>query len=152
MNKTNLGLGLVYVLAVVSLLVLFSAGIVEAHSPSDVSIDYDLENEELTVEITHSVTDTKSHYIENIVVQVDGETVIDENYTEQPDSTSFEYTYDLQAEKNSTIEATAYCSISGSASDTLTLGEDEDSPGFTSTLLLLSVVTAVAIYHKKSSG
>ena len=111
-------------LILASLTILFFPATVEAHSPSDVSIDYDAAEEELTVSITHSVDDPQSHYIYNVVVEVDGDPVIDEEYDEQPDDTSFEYTYDLSAEPGSTIEATAYCNIDGSGSDTFLVEDD----------------------------
>lgn len=116
--RKKLCLAIAFVLAASSLTVLFSAGNVKAHSPS-ISLNYDSGNEELTVEVSHSVSDTQSHYIENVLVEVDGNTEIDEDYTEQPDGSSFEYTYDLAVEENSTISVTAYCSQTGSDSATL---------------------------------
>ena len=124
MIKKKISLGIAALLILASLTILFIPATVEAHSPSDVSIDYDIEEEELTVSITHSVDDPQSHYIYNVVVEVNGETEIDEEYDEQPDDTSFEYTYDLVAEPGSTIEATAYCNIDGSGSDTFEVEDD----------------------------
>lgn len=159
MIKKKLSLGIAVVLILAGVTGLFTAGTVEAHSPSEVSIDYDMEEDELTVDITHSVEDPQDHYIENVVVEVDEETEIDEDYDEQPDDTSFQYTYDLAAESGSTIEVTAYCNQEGSGSDTYEVGvEDEDEedeedddgiPGFTTILLILATVIAVTIYRKR---
>jgi len=127
--KKKLGLAIAVMMILASATVLFSAGTVEAHAPSDVTIDYDIEEEELTVDITHSVEDPQDHYIENVVVEVDGTEEIDEEYDEQPDDTSFQYTYDLVVEPGSTIEVTAYCVRFGSGSDTYEVEEeDEDEP------------------------
>jgi len=124
--KKKLGLAIAVMMILASATVLFSAGTVEAHAPSDVTIDYDIEEEELTVDITHSVGDPQTHYIENVVVEVDGTEEIDEEYEEQPDDTSFQYTYDLVVEPGSTIEVTAYCNQGGSGSDTYEVEEDDD--------------------------
>lgn len=146
--RKKLCLAIAFVLAVSSLTVLFSTGTVEGHSPS-ISLDYDSENEELTVEVSHSVSDTQSHYIENVLIEVNGNTEIDEDYTEQPDTSSFEFTYDLVVEENSTISVTASCNQAGSDSATLQVGQEDDSfPGFTSILLLLSIIVTTAIYRK----
>ncbi len=110
-----------------SFTVLFSAGTVEAHSPSDVSIEYNMEEEELTVDITHSVGNPQSHYIYNVVVEVDGTEERNEEYEEQPDDTNFQYTYDLVVEPGSTIVATAYCNQGGSGSDTYEVEEEEET-------------------------
>jgi len=122
--KKKVSLGVTAVLILASLTVLFSTASVQAHSPSDVSIDYDIEEEELTVSITHSVDDPQSHHIYNVVVEVDGTEEINEEYDEQPDDTNFQYTYDLVAEPGSTIEATAYCNQGGSGSDTYQVEDD----------------------------
>jgi len=124
--KKKLSFGIAVVMILASVTVLFSAGTVEAHSPSDVSIDYNIEEEELTVDITHSVGDPQSHYIYNVVVEVDGTEEINEEYDEQPDDTNFQYTYDLVAEPGSTIVATAYCNQGGSGSDTYEVEDIED--------------------------
>ncbi len=124
--KKKLSLGIAILMILASVTVLFSAGTVEAHAPSDVTIDYDIEEEELTVDITHSVADPETHYIYNVVVEVDGTEEINEEYDEQPDDTNFYYTYDLVAEPGSTIEATAYCNQGGSGSDTYEVEDEED--------------------------
>ncbi|MFW6041179.1 MAG: hypothetical protein ACOC85_05025 [Thermoplasmatota archaeon] len=150
MIKKNLSLVITVMMILASVTLLFSATTIDGHSPSDVSIEYDKEVEELTVSITHSVGDPQSHYIYNVVVEVDGDTVIDEDYNEQPDDTSFQYTYDLSVDEGSNIEATVYCIQAGSNSATLVVGEEEDgdTPGFTTIVLLLSVIIAAAIFYK----
>jgi len=153
MDKKKLSMGVVVMMILASATFLLYTGTVEAHPPSDVSIDYDIADEELTVSITHSVGDPQSHYIYNVVVEVDGDTVIDQDYQEQPDDTNFQYTYDLVAGPGSVIEVTAYCNQAGSGSDTFEVGEEnddeDDTPGFALIVSGVALVSAVLIYDKK---
>lgn len=152
MMKKNLSFGVIGLIVLATLTVLFSAAPVEAHPPSSVSIEYDMEEELLTVDVTHSVGDPQTHFIYNVVVEVDGDVVIDENYNSQPDETIFQYTYELSVEEGSTIVTTAYCNQQGSGSDTIQVEEeveDDDTPGFLFPLLGSGTAFALILYKKK---
>lgn len=98
-----------------------------AHSPSGMSLDYNSTEEKLSVSITHSVSDPNSHYIKSVVIKIDGNVIETKSYTTQPSSSSFTYEYELTVNEGSTIEVTAECSIAGSITRSLTLGDDSSS-------------------------
>jgi hypothetical protein len=90
-----------------------------AHPPSAVSLSYNDLNRELNVTITHQVADAKTHYVKEVLVRVSGQDIATMAYTTQPLASPFTYTYPLDARPGETIEATAVCSIAGSAKGTL---------------------------------
>ena len=47
-------------------------------------VSYSKNYKELTVNITHQVSDPKTHYVKNIVVKINGETNFSIDYTNQP--------------------------------------------------------------------
>lgn len=92
-----------------------------AHSPSQVNLTYDNQNQTLTVMTTHTVSNPSSHYVREIVVEKNGEKVLTKEYTSQPTSSTFSYNYPINAAKGDVLNATAYCSIAGSRSAGITV-------------------------------
>jgi len=95
-----------------------------AHSPSQVSLVYDSQNQSLSVTTTHQVSNPSSHYVFKIVVQKNGEQVLTKEYKSQPTSSTFTYDYPINATKGDVLKATAFCSIAGSRSGEITVEED----------------------------
>jgi len=95
-----------------------------AHSPSQVSLVYDSQNQSLSVTTTRQVSNPSSHYVFKIVVQKNGEQVLTKEYKSQPTSSTFTYDYPINATKGDVLKATAFCSIAGSRSGEITVVED----------------------------
>ena len=91
---------------------------VSAHPPASVSPVYHELNGTLDVTITHTVADPKTHYVKNVLIRVNGKDVANETYTGQPTASVFTYRYPLQLRPGDTVEATAFCSITGSTTGT----------------------------------
>ncbi len=122
---------------------------VSAHPPSAVDLRYDPDIQQLTVAINHTVDNMASHYIYRIEISRNNETSHVFNYTSQPSSSSFTYTYDIPASGGDEFRATAYCSIAGSRTGqlrtTATLPEATISPARTEQPPLLSLPGSPAL-------
>lgn len=94
-----------------------------AHNPQSMELDYDFINQRLNVTITHNVADINSHYIESIEIYKTDVLYLKENYTSQPNTSTFTYAYDVQAQDGDVLRVTAICSISGSITQTITVNE-----------------------------
>ena len=132
---------------------------VSAHSPSNMSLNYDSENQKLETTITHQVSNPDSHYLYNIVIKKNGETYNTFDYTNQPSSSSFTYTYDINATEGDAIEVTALCIQGGSitkqvsVSDENGFSDDSDgspTPGFEIVLFIISFIIIIIIGGKKA--
>ncbi len=105
-----------------------------AHAPSDMSISYYELSKMLNVTITHQVPNPQAHYVKEVRVTINGNTVHDVYYTSQPSPDTFTYTYPLLPDPGNTIEVTATCSIAGSISRTMYMpGPTATFPGQTGT-------------------
>jgi hypothetical protein len=93
---------------------------VTAHAPSEMTLEYDLDSQVLTVTIVHNVSDPTSHYIFNIKIQIN--TTETYEYTSQPTSSEFSYTYNVPASEGDIIVVTAECNHGGSIMQTLVVG------------------------------
>ena len=71
--------------------ILLLAGPLQAHPPSNVTLNYDLASQILNVTITHTVTDPASHYIKQVDLMKNNETLFSQNYTSQPTTCNFTY-------------------------------------------------------------
>ena len=87
-----------------------------AHAPSDMSVTYNELSKDLVVTITHQVPNPQAHYVREVRVTINGIVVNDSQYTSQPASDTFTYTYPVLPIPGDTIEVTASCSIAGSIS------------------------------------
>jgi len=87
-----------------------------AHSPSQVLLAYDNLNQTLNVTITHTSSNTDSHYVREVVLQKNGNEILRREYTNQTTTTTFSYDYPVNATSGDLLKAAAYCSISGSRS------------------------------------
>lgn len=144
-------------LFILSIFLTVCCSLAYAHSPSSMTAEYNSVTEQLTVEINHQVSNPNTHYVNNIVVTLNGETEVDQSYSSQPDS-SFTYTFeDIYAEEGDQIEVTANCNQGGLITDQLTVGsdttsdsdDDSSTPGFELILVFASVISVFFIYRRK---
>lgn len=125
---------------------------VAAHSPSSISISYNAESEELIVSITHVVSDSSTHYLYNITVEKNNEFYKSFDYTNQPSSSSFTYTYtNIVGVAGDMFTVVAHCNQGGQISKSLTVGssvQDTETPGF-EILVVLVAITFVLFWQRK---
>ena len=112
----------------------------------------------ITLLISHPVDDPNSHYIETVVVQLNGTTVITETYTSQPDENWWTYYYNITANTNDRIQVTVTCIEGGTSSICLILGvgscpQDggDTIPGYLGLWVILgiSLIIFVTVNHRK---
>ena len=101
------------------LLLGIAAGPAVAHPPSGVTLVYSEQNGEVAMTVNHSVSDPSTHYIGEVTIRKNGETVIGEVYTGQPSEDTFTYRYPIILTPGDEIVATAECNIG-----------DREPPGF----------------------
>lgn len=92
---------------------------VSAHPPSAMVLSYDELSKDLQVTITHPVPDPQNHYINKVIVTINGNVVNDSRYTSQPGPDTFTYTYPVETVTGDEIRVTASCSLAGSLARTL---------------------------------
>jgi hypothetical protein len=95
-----------------------------AHPPQDMQLDYDLENQILSVTITHNSLDSNSHYIYKIEIEKNNVQYLVEEYDNQPTQDTFSYTYTVEAVINDVLTVIAYCSLYGSLSKSITVFDE----------------------------
>ena len=129
---------------------------VTAHSPSEMMLGYESVNQTLEVSITHQVSNPDTHYIYNIILKKNGETVNSYDYTSQPSSTSFTYTYDINATNGDVIAVVANCIQGGSISNDVTItaegsssGSGSSTPGFELITILTAITLAFILLKRK---
>ena len=129
---------------------------VTAHSPSEMMLSYESVTQTVEVSITHQVSNPDTHYIYNIILKKNGETVNSNNYTSQPSSTIVTYNYDINATKDDVITVVANCIQGGSISNDITItteGGSSDSgsstPGFELITILTAIALAFILYKKR---
>jgi hypothetical protein len=83
------------------------------------SLAYNETAGELAVTITHQVIDPATHYVREVVVSVDGQTVKTTPYTSQPSATPFTYSYPLQVQAGNSVKVDVSCILGGSITSTL---------------------------------
>lgn len=132
--------------------ILFSVKVV-AHSPSYMSINYDTKAKQLTVDITHIVSDPTVHHIYNISIEKNNEFYRSFDYTSQPTSSSFTYNYsDIDGNVGDMFSVIARCNQGGQISKSLTVGSsagNTDTPGFEIIILICAVVLILFWKTKK---
>lgn len=97
---------------------------VMAHPPQSMNVNFDMETQVLNVEITHSVGgENSSHFIDNIVVTYNGSEVITQIPSKQLKNKEVFMYYMPGVVSGDEINVTAYCSIQGQRSFSLTIGE-----------------------------
>lgn len=137
----------------------FQSVLVDAHSPSGVNLEYSLSTNELSVDVTHDVTNVNTHYIEQIIIEKNSVQVASRDYTSQDTTSGMSDTF-VEADEGDVLRATATCSISGqlsaeitvtntttttSTTETTMTSPTEDGQPLSPTLLILAAVAVVAV-------
>ena len=120
---------------------------VTAHPPSKLNLNYDDDINDLTVNITHSVS-SDDHYIDTIEIYINDLKYNFLSYDSQPSRMSFSYNYNIIADEGDTIKIIAKCNQFGILTRELTVGEDNGSstPGF---LIITLIISFVIILFKR---
>ena len=120
-------------LAMFTTIILLVSSHAIAHSPEDIVLEYDIDTTTLDVTITHVTLDPNSHYVYKVDVKINGELYLSEQYTSQPTTSTFKYSYTVTANAGDEISVTAFCSLFGSLTKTLTVPNENapDAPEIT---------------------
>ncbi len=108
--------------ALIALLLLFPAP-ASAHPPADIKVSYLEAEQSLQVTITHRSVSPNYHYIKTVKIQKNSEIPMVKEYSSQPDKTAFSYTYKLPLQKGDRVSVKASCSLYGSKTAEMGLGE-----------------------------
>jgi hypothetical protein len=146
-----------------SLFAIFALAItpVSAHPPNDMTLDYDFDNQILTVTVLHAVADPNTHYIERIIIEKNSVFTMDRNYTSQASSSSMADAFNINAVNNDILQVTAICSISGQIVRQITVSSGglqtqprPSIPGFPLAAIAISLMLAIGlalIRHRRLS-
>ena len=128
--------------------------LVTGHNPEYMELSFDFENKNLRCLIVHEITeeDYSFHFIENIRVKRGVVLLVDKHYTafsSYPNTSEISYGFKVDAFHGDKLDVTAYCSLGGQISGSITLW-DPASPTpsadlslfviFSSMFIILSVV------------
>jgi hypothetical protein len=90
-----------------------------AHNPRYMKLDY--EPDTLDVLILHFSFAPKIHYVYKLDIEKNGDLYSSEQYTSQPKLLFFRYTYNMTATSGDEITVTAYCSLFGKLTRSITI-------------------------------
>ncbi len=130
-----------------------------AHTPSNMTLSYDYDNQILTVTVIHSVADVNTHYIEQIIINKNSQFVMDRNYTSQASTSSMSDTFNVAAADDDILQVTAICSISGQITRQLTVSSGgletvppPQIPGFPLAAIAMGLVFGLAytLYRRRT--
>lgn len=93
---------------------------VYAHPPKGIELAFESKTKVFRINISHVVDDPSRHYIEKVVVELNGDEIITQTFKTQTDKKTQEIMYVIgDAEEGDKIAVTAYCNISGKMTKTL---------------------------------
>jgi hypothetical protein len=81
-----------------------------ATAPSDIRLVYEFDSQTLTVNISHYVANTKTHYIETIEIQKNGLSILNRSYTNQSFNWGMYDTFSVSANVDDNLTITGVCS------------------------------------------
>lgn len=111
---------------IIAIICIFANGSL-AHPPDSLKLSVDTTGT-LLVKVYHPVKDQVKHYINQVLVELNGKEIIKQTFNSQTDKTAQELIYKIiDAKANDKITVTAYCNITGKKKDTLTLTVSEKS-------------------------
>jgi len=93
-----------------------------ANAPQDVKLEYNASTQNLAVTITHNSSSSGFHYIKYVGIKKNSVVLSTEKYDSQPAGT-FTYNYQVAAIAGDKLEVTVTCSIFGSKTEMITVGE-----------------------------
>ena len=101
-----------------------------AHSPKSVDVEFDSETRILNVAVTHSVSNASKHYVNKVIVELNGKKVIEQKFSSQTNEEEQHVLYSIHdAKEGDKIKVTAYCNISGKKNTELTVMAAEAGAG-----------------------
>ncbi|MHA1561727.1 MAG: hypothetical protein ACTSPA_06335 [Promethearchaeota archaeon] len=100
-----------------------------SHGPHELNLTYDLENSSLTATFKHSVSNRSSHYVETVIIKLNGTTLETLNYTSQPTTNEFSYVCNISASEGDEIFVSGTCSLGGTIYRTLIVVNSTDPNG-----------------------
>ena len=125
--------------------VLLTPGQVKAHNPSNMILGYDVIDDALHVVIFHSSEDFNTHYIFEVNITLNGDSVVSSSHTSQP-SNSSTYRYGFAANNGDVIEVTARCTQGGIITRSITIGQPTEAiPGFIGLWFVVGASTILMI-------
>lgn len=95
--------------------------VVSGHAPTQMELDYELDDQLLFVTITHSTPTPSSHYVEAIIVYRNDIPIIEEEYDDQPSRQTFTYEFSIYAVDGDVLKAWAECNIGGDLEEEITI-------------------------------
>ncbi|MBM4270676.1 MAG: hypothetical protein FJ139_00755 [Deltaproteobacteria bacterium] len=95
-----------------------------AHPPAEVVLSYDAESQTLTVSVTHTSKSPGEHYVKKVEIKKNGKSAGVYEYNNQPDASTFVYTYKISAQRGDVLEAVVSCNKYGSKTGKLTVGKE----------------------------
>jgi desulfoferrodoxin (superoxide reductase-like protein) len=119
--KYKIYLSVLLVVALATQIISFSSS---AHPPQDMKLVYNLETNILNVTITHNSPAPNIHYIKKVEIRKNGELYLEEEYDSQPTTSTFTYSYFVEAEIGDELEVTAYCNINGQITRSLIITDE----------------------------
>jgi hypothetical protein len=115
-------------LTMVILLLASSPRTTEAHSASELVLEYDFPNQTLNATVTHVVVNPNTHYISTVEIFKNDVPFDNQTYVSQPTSDTFEYTYSVPAADGDVLKVRVNCSAFGSLTNQITVvGPPPDS-------------------------
>jgi hypothetical protein len=98
----------------------FSAGSATAHPPSAIRLSFDPTSRILDVVVMHDTRKPLEHYIESIVVQLNGKEIIKQKFAGQSDALKQCVTYRIDdAKPGDEIAVTGTCNVFGKKKETI---------------------------------
>lgn len=126
------------------------------HSPYDLELDYDPTEEVLSAEFSHSVSNSTEHYIEFVVISINGNQKINQSYENQPSDNPFTYEYGIKASDGEEIKVFAQCNQGGNITQSITVTIKPDGinliPGFIGFSSIIGVSIGLILFHYRKSG
>ena len=92
-----------------------------ATAPKDLKLVYDSNTQTLHATITHSSPAPTFHYIKKVEIKKNGELISTNDYKNQPDKSTFSYTYTIPASEGDILEVTASCNLWGAKTEKVTI-------------------------------
>ncbi|MCK4940566.1 hypothetical protein KAS45_00595 [candidate division WOR-3 bacterium] len=99
-----------------------------AHSPKGLQLEYDAGI--LNISVIHSVNDASKHYVNKVIVELNGKKIVEQKFRSQTDEEEQQVLYSIiDAKEGDKINVTAYCNISGKKKGELIITVPEAEEG-----------------------
>ncbi len=115
------------VLTILGIMILVQGTPVSAHTPGAMTLSYDFANQELTIVVSHSVTDVNSHYIIQVNIDKNSVDYLTRDYTSQNTTSQMSAIYGVSAVHGDVLSVQAICSVSGSISRQITVVDPDNT-------------------------